>query len=429
MRLRACMLAIAVVTPLRAFAQTPPPPAPAAVEAAPPAPPPPEPMPPPPPPAAAPMAPEVGGMPVTGSMQPPAPDKAPAVEEKPWYHQVTLEGLVDSYYMLNLGQLDNAADSLTGPALRNFDVSSNSFTLNYAKVGLGLTADPVSFRLDLGYGHTGALINGAGLLESAVGAMGPSAASLALYSNAFIVQQAFASLALGKLTIDMGKFVTTAGAEVIEANKNWLYSRSLLFFAIPLVHTGARLNLKLHDMVTLQASIVNGVNNDPDNNAGKTFGVSAAITPLPTTSVVATGYFGKRGPLGMEGPTAAFLDLVASHNLSDKFGLNFNFDYVRMNADSWMAGGSLMGRFVASDRLVVAGRAEVVKDNGYMVPLLPGMVPLPDTMIYEGTLMVGFPFAKHFEARVEGRGDFAADPVFNGEDNQFTGTLAFLGYM
>ena len=31
------------------------------------------------------------------------------------------------------------------------------------------------------------------------------------------------------LTLDFGKFYTTAGAEVIEANKNWLYSRSILF--------------------------------------------------------------------------------------------------------------------------------------------------------------------------------------------------------
>jgi hypothetical protein len=408
------MLAIAVVTPLSAFAQTPPPPAPA-VEAAPPAPPPPDPTPPP-----APPMPPVAAVPeasIAAPMAPPAAEKAPAVEDKPWYQLLTLEGLVDTYYMLNLGHLDNAADSLTSPALRNFDVASNSFTLNYAKVGLGFSLNPVSFRLDLGYGHTGALINGASGLESAMGA------AAALYGNAFFVQQAFASLALGQLTIDMGKFVTTAGAEVIEANKNWLYSRSLLFFAIPLVHTGLRLNFKVNDMLTLQASAVNGVNNDPDNNANKTFGFSASLAPLPTTSVVATAYFGKRGVIAMEGPTAVFLDLVASHNVSDKLGVNFNFDYVRVGSASWMAGGSLMGRLVLNENLVLAGRGELLKDNAYMV------AALPDTMIYEGTLMLGFPFAKRFEARVEGRGDFSADPIFNGEDNQFTGTLAFLGYM
>jgi len=34
--------------------------------------------------------------------------------------------------------------------------------------------------------------------------------------------------------MDLGKFVTSAGAEVIEAKDNWNYSRSLLFVnAIP----------------------------------------------------------------------------------------------------------------------------------------------------------------------------------------------------
>lgn len=363
-------------------------------------------------------------MPVTGSMQTPAPDKAPTVAEKPWFHMVNLEALVDTYYMLNFSRLDSGADSLTAPALRNFDVASNSFTLNYAKVGLGLSADPVSFRLDIGYGHTGAIINLGSGGESIVDTGMPAATPVQLYGSAFFVQNAYASLALGKmLTLDMGKFVTTAGAEVIEANKNWLYSRSFLFFTIPLVHTGARANLKVSDMLTLQASVVNGVNNDPDNNANKTFGASVALTPLPTTSVVATTYIGKRGPQGMEGSNVVFVDLVASHSLSDTFGLNLNVDYVRTAPDNYLIGGSLMGRLVLHENLTLAGRGEVISNKG--ATTLLGM----DTTVYEGTLGAGFPFAKHFEARLEGRGDFAADPVFNGEDKQFTGTLAFLAFM
>jgi hypothetical protein len=245
-----------------------------------------------------------------------------------------------------------------------------------------------------------------------------------LYGNAFFVQQAYASLTLGRMvTIDMGKFVTTAGAEVIEANKNWLYSRSLLFFTIPLVHTGARVNLKVNDMLTLQASVVNGVNNDPDNNANKTFGGSVALAPASTTSIVATTYIGKRGPLGMEGSNVVFLDLVAAHSLSDKLGLNLNVDYVRVAADNYLIGGSLMGRLVLHENAVLAARGEVISNKG-STTLLAG-----DTTVYEGTIGLGLPFSKHFEARIEGRGDFAADPVFNGEDSQFTGTLAFLGYM
>ena len=40
--------------------------------------------------------------------------------------------------------------------------------------------------------------------------------------------------------MDFGKFVTSAGAEVIEAKDNWNYSRSLLFVnAIPYLHRRA----------------------------------------------------------------------------------------------------------------------------------------------------------------------------------------------
>ncbi len=74
---------------------------------------------------------------------------------------------------------------------------------------------------------------------------------------------------LGKLTLDFGKFYTTAGAEVIPTNKNWLYSRSILFNIIPLLHTGARANFKVNDMLSLQASVLNGWNDDPDLNAWK----------------------------------------------------------------------------------------------------------------------------------------------------------------
>jgi hypothetical protein len=246
------------------------------------------------------------------------------------------------------------------------------------------------------------------------------AAATALYGSAFFVQQAFVSLTLGNIfTMDFGRFVTTAGAEVIEANKNWLYSRSFLFFVYPLIHTGARLNLQLGDAFTLQASALNGVNNDPDNDADKMFGLSGAYA-APGTAVVLTSYFGRRAP-GQE--RTLFADFVASRLFSDSFGLSLNVDYVRANADSYAVGGSLMGRWVATDSFVLAGRSEVIKDH-----FLAGFTGA-DTMVYEGTVMAGFPLAKHFEARLELRGDFAAEPVFNGSDNQFTGTLAFLGFM
>jgi hypothetical protein len=421
MRLATCTAALALLVSAPAFAQAPaagvPDPNAAAV---PPPPPPVDPgapvvVPPPPAPVV------VETAPVAAPMAPAA--AAPAAPA--WYSMIKTELLADSYYMWNFSQ-DN---SLAGAAGRNFDVATNSFSLNYAKVGLQVDVDPISVRVDLGYGHTGAIINGgSGLVSGPPAGEGGSVSGPAgvLYGNAFIIQQAFASLKVPgtALTIDFGKFVTTAGAEVIEANKNWLYSRSMLFYVIPLLHTGARVNFKVNDMVTLQGSLVNGINNDPDNNSAKTGGFSVAIAPVSTTNIIATTYFGKEGPQGASGPTKFTGDLVVGHNISDAFGLNLNFDYVKVgDANLW--GAALMGRYVAAEHFVLAARGEFLADKGIY---WGGAVPEDALNMYEGTLMAGFPFAGgKYEARVELRGDFAADPVFNGKDNQMTGTLAVLG--
>ena len=173
MRLRACILAIAVVTPLRAFAQTPAPPP--AEAAPPPAPPPAAPLPPPPPPAAAPMA------------APPAAP-APAAPAAPT-PKMTWGGLVDAYYMYLLNKGD-AVNSLSGATdIRQFDTNTNSATLALAALTLNASLDPVALQLDMGYGASGAIINS---VSNSVGGQGN-----------FIVLQAYGTITvLPQLTLD-----------------------------------------------------------------------------------------------------------------------------------------------------------------------------------------------------------------------------------
>ena len=409
MRLRACILAIAVVTPLRAFAQTPPPAPPP--EAAPPPPPPavvappPEAVPPPPPPAV-----------VVAPMSPAAPAAGP---------KLTWGGLVDAYYMFNFIRADGA-DTLTPPVGRAFDTNSNSATLGLAALSLNAALDPVTFQIDFGYGATGSIINAA-----AANAPGSPPAPNTTTSPSFVLLQAYGSVAVAPmLTLDFGKFYTTAGAEVIPANKNWLYSRSLLFNAIPLLHTGARANIKVNDMLTLQASVVNGWNDDPDVNAWKTFGASATITPNKMASIVATTYIGKEGPqMGGEstGDLRVLIDAVLALALSDKLGLNFNVDYIKAPdnvADDYLLGGAAMARFAINDMLALAGRFEAVDFHLDVVDT--------NVMYYEGTAMLGIMFGKNFELRPEFRIDFnSGDPMLYAammKKNQLTGTLAALAY-
>jgi hypothetical protein len=416
MRLRACLLAIAVVMPLRAFAQTPPPAdapppaAPAAPEAVPA-------TPPPPPVVVVPPADPIAVV----APAPMAP--APVVAAPGWKDLVVVDGLVDAYYQY----LITGPTSLTGPVNRQFDVNSNTFTLNYAKVGIGIDANPVGFRLDMGYGATGAIINSA-LASDATSSPSANTVGPMVISNPFIVQQAYATVSPIKgLTIDFGKFVTTAGAEVIEANKNWLYSRSILFFNIPLLHTGLRVGYKVNDMVSLQASVVNGWNGvgiNPDITADKTFGLSIGITAPTGTTIAATGYFGKGE--GGSADTRVVGDLVVAHTMGN-LGLNLNIDYVNDVAGGidGFFGVAAMGRYKINDNVAIAGRGEYAS----VQPVTGG----DRVNFQEGTLGLAFPVASRFEFRAEGRADFASQDIFVDSDgapagSQVTGTGAFLAW-
>jgi len=131
---------------------------------------------------------------------------------------IDFSGLVDGYYAYNSNHPASGTNQLY-----NFDVKPNTFSLNMAKLSMAHTADPVGFQVDFGFGRAFDIIH-AGEPKDA-----PS-----ILRN---VEQAYVSLKPAKwkgFEIDLGQFVTSAGAEVIETNSNWNYSRSLLFaWAIP----------------------------------------------------------------------------------------------------------------------------------------------------------------------------------------------------
>jgi Putative beta-barrel porin-2, OmpL-like. bbp2 len=371
MRLCASVFALAVLSPLSALAQDAPPPAPAAVEAA--------------PPAAAPVV----AAPAAAPVVVPAAVAAAPTPAKTWKDLITIDGLVDSYYMYNFSGT-GPNKSLVPAAGRQFDTNSNTFTLNYAKIGIGMSSDNVALRMDLGYGSMGNIINGA--------------------AQPFLAQQAFMSVTpVPNFTIDFGKFMTTAGAEVIEANKNWLYSRSILFFNIPLVHTGLRLNYKINDMVSVQGSVVNGWNGqgfEVDANEAKTFGLNATITLPMGVAILPTVYIGKEA--GSTG-TRFLGDLVATYAMGP-LGLNLNFDYIQ-DKNEMVGGGinpflgvALMAHYAVSDKLNVTARGEYAQQK----PLVGDTAKLE-----EFTIGLAAPIAGHFEVRPEIRADFSSPALFN----------------
>ena len=286
----------------------------------------------------------------------PAAPAAPAAGPK-----FTWGGLVDAYYMYLFNPVDGANTLVGAPPAPRVRHQHQQRDARLTAVSLNAAMDPVAFQLDLGYGATGTHH------QRANGAASGRAAPRRRAQGSFIVLQAYGTITvLPQLTLDFGKFYTTAGAEVIPANKNWLYSRSILF-NIPLLHTGARANFKVNDMLSLQASLVNGWNDDPDVNAWKTVGLSATHHGQPDgrhhrDDLLRQGSARRRRATETPGDLRVLVDVVAALTLSDKLGVNINVDYVKAPANvggDYFVGGAAMARYVISDHLNVAARGEL----------------------------------------------------------------------
>ena len=164
-------------------------------------------------------------------------------------------GFVDVYY----GQNFNSPASRTN-TLRAFDINSNQFALNLMELIVDKQPDPnnsrTGYHIALGYGQA---IN-------AINATDPGGLSF----DQYLKEAYFSYVApVGKgLQLDVGKFVTPHGAEVIETKDNWNYSRGLLFsYAIPFYHFGMRAKYTFNDKYALSGFFVNGWNDVVDNNS------------------------------------------------------------------------------------------------------------------------------------------------------------------
>ena len=405
MRLLSTVVALSTMVPLAANAQ-PEPVAPA--------------------PVAAPAAVEAAPAPIPAPVAAPAAEAAAAPAPAPAPVAFGWEALVDAYYMYNF-----TGDPKTqAPVLRNFDTQANSFSLNYAKLGVHADTEYVTFRMDIGAGHTAALINAASYGASGAGTTNPSEAQ-GMYM--FLVQQAFAEVKpLPTLSIDAGRFVTSAGAEVIEANKNWLYSRSLLFYGIPLLHTGLRINYSALGTIAapellISLQLVNGWNNDPDINSDKTFGANVTYTPANAGLTAAvTTYVGKEAA---GAKTRMVFDGVLLKDIG-ALSVGVNLDYFKEGDTNWF-GVAGMGRFTLSDSFNVAARAEYLKNKNTGLFLGADGTAF-DGALYEVTGMGAWTVNKHYELRLEIRADMSDKEIFvkgaEAKKNQVTGLLAALAY-
>ena len=326
---------------------------------------------------------------VPAMAQTPPPADAAAAPAKSWKDLITVEGLADAYASFRPG------GTATVPMnFRVFDARTDTFALAFTKLAVGIKPEPVGLRIDLGFGP----------VADITASSGPPFNGETWKH----ILQAYASFAIGgttPMTLDVGKFVTAAGAEVIEAHANWNYSRSFLFgFAIPFTHTGLRLTVPLNSTTTVQVMLANGWDNALDDNAGKTLGLSGTyVAPFGTTFIL--NFLAGPEVQGMTNPWRILVDAVASQTVG-KFSLNVNFDYGHQDAFNWWGLAGYV-RMPVTSMMNLSLRGEVFQDReGFRLGTGAR------TTVEEITATAGFPIGNNAELRAEARADFSGSKVF-----------------
>jgi lipoprotein-anchoring transpeptidase ErfK/SrfK len=335
-----------------------------------------------------------------------------------FFASTDISASVDAYYGYNFNQ---PADRTT--PFRAFAGPNNQFGLNMVELTLSKPPEANNSRLgyDLSFGFGNAI--------DAMNSAEPGGLGFAQY----LKEAYFSYLApVGKgLQVDVGKFVTPAGAEVIETQGNWNYSRGILFtYAIPFYHFGLRARYAFNDKYSVTGYLVNGWNDVVDNNTGKTYGVSFGWNPTKKLSVT-QNYLAGPEMADTNRHWRQLSDTVVTYQATDKLSLMANYDYGRgdhvpdLAHPVYWTGAAGYVRYAFSDRYALATRYEYYNDHDGFTTGLPQHVS-EFTGTFERRV------AQHLITRLEFRRDFSNQPAFlEGEQpgkaqNTLTGGLVYV---
>ena len=231
-----------------------------------------------------------------------------------FFRGTRFSGFLDAYYTFDFNE--PSEELIT---YRNFDFNPNSLTLSQVMFDMSKPVSesaPLGYMLQLQIGPTSDFVNSGDF------AIGNSTAAH------FLQYYLSGRVPVGRgLTLDVGKFVTQHGADVIDTRADWNYSRGLLFaWAIPYYHFGVRATYPASDKLTLAAFLVNGWNSVIDNNKAKTGGFQFIWNPTPQISFIQNYMVGPE-QTGEGSPTRHLFDSLLTLKLNDQITFMANYDY------------------------------------------------------------------------------------------------------
>lgn len=333
---------------------------------------------------------------------------------------IDISGFIDGYYSYNYNRPGNLANGQTND-LYNFNDKTDQFSLSAAKLTLNHDPDPVGVHIDFLYGRTNTIVNNSG--------------------EGNYLEQAFLSFKPAKthnLELDFGKFVTSAGSEVIESKDDWNYSRGLLFsWAIPYFHFGLRSSLPVTKTWTAGLQVVNGWNNVTKTNGGVTIGLtSALVKPKYTWNV--NYYTGPENP-GTQKGYRNLIDTTLLLTPNSKFSALINYDYgankyttfdedVEVTQTPHWQGVAFGARGQVTPKAALAGRFEYFDDpDGFSTGTMQNVKEFTATYEYK--------WSEGLLARTEYRRDWSSAAFFHKGDTGMVdaqstltaGVVAFFG--
>lgn len=269
----------------------------------------------------------------------------PAVQTPAEPAKLETSGLLDAYAGYNLNNPPNSANQNT---VRAFDQKSGSLELSLLELTLVQPANPVGFTVTLTTGRTADLVH-----------YNPGEDRFKLF------QQAFITTRVGNWTIDLGKFVTALGAEVIESSSNDNYSRSLPFvYAIPFYHTGIRATTGLGAGWGVQAMVINGWDITEENNGKKS--IHAALTYSDNRfSFVQNVITGDEAISPASGARTVWDTVLFYKAGADKYGINLDYGEDKSASAKWLGYALYYRRALPRDRALALRYSFIDDKDGF----------------------------------------------------------------
>jgi hypothetical protein len=214
---------------------------------------------------------------------------------------IHVHALVDTSYEYNLNQPNTTGFTKGGVnatatggrtnQLRVFDLDANGWNLQQFNLHIDKSADGgVGFVSDINFGQVANVLRAA--TRNSNLNPGPTSNDIVDPTQMYLTY----TVPVGSgINLQLGRFVTLLGEEVIPVYNNFNYniSRDIIFgFGIPFTHTGLRGQYAFNDKIGLTLGVNNGWDDLSDNNDGQTVEGQVALTPTPNISVLLNGIYG-----------------------------------------------------------------------------------------------------------------------------------------